>query len=663
MLGPDTAVGIPDGGLSAHADRGGLAVGYAGHVTFALGAGVPQPTEQPPPVGQSLSQVTDPFALGVHRAIDAGVATGGFASLLPVSAVLPIYIPREHDVRLRETVQLAIDGRCVMIVLVGGPSTGKTRACWEAIENPVLQSEWRLWHPIDPGRPEAIMNGLQRVTGRTLIWLDELQHYLRTPTSDLGERVAAGLRELLRDPRRAPVLVVGTVWPEYWADLTAAPKPGQADSYPQSRALLADIGVPVPEAFNGVALNAAWKAGADDPRLALAFEQAEAGQVTQYLAGVPELIQRYHNAPPAAKAVIEAAMDALRLGHSTALPQTLLEAAAPGYLTDQQWDELPDDWLEQAFAYAAAPCLGARGVLTRIRPRPSSPQFAQPCYRLADYLAKLGETERSALVVPACLWDAFTAHANHGDLALLGSQAYRRGLYRHAFQLYTSAGGAGSTDALREAAEMLREIGRINEAPVDYQRLASENAFPQVTKESLEAGKALNDLMLAEGFALPDFSTEAVEPKGPLSHGLTRAEALQNAVDADVERSANEAAARMSSLYAARNMMGPNGALAYYIREAESGHVDALVLAARQLEEAGRLDEALTYYQRAASAGYSTAVIAMADLLQKSGRAEESASLRRYGLEADGWIAEPWTIAEVDLFRSGRSPSSHLPLS
>jgi hypothetical protein len=35
-------------------------------------------------------------------------------------------------------------------------------------------------------------------------------------------------------------------------------------------------------------------------------------------------------AGPAAKALIEAAMDARRLGHSPALPHALLEAAAPG---------------------------------------------------------------------------------------------------------------------------------------------------------------------------------------------------------------------------------------------------------------------------------------------------------------------------------------------
>jgi hypothetical protein len=95
------------------------------------------------------------------------------------------------------------------------------------------------------------------------------------------------------------------------------------------------------------------------------------GEVIQFLAGVPELLARYRNALPAARALIHAAMDARRLGTGAGLPQAFLEAAAPEYLTDDQRDGLGDDWLEQALAYTAVPCNGVRGPLTRIRPRPA----------------------------------------------------------------------------------------------------------------------------------------------------------------------------------------------------------------------------------------------------------------------------------------------------
>ena len=54
-----------------------------------------------------------------------------------------------------------------------------------------------------------------------MVWLNDAQHYLLTPASQFGERVAAGLRELLRDPARTPMLVLATVWPQFWHALTA----------------------------------------------------------------------------------------------------------------------------------------------------------------------------------------------------------------------------------------------------------------------------------------------------------------------------------------------------------------------------------------------------------------------------------------------------------
>ena len=54
----------------------------------------------------------------------------------------------------------------------------------------------------------------------------------------------------------------------------------------------------------------------------LAARSALDGEVViQFLAGAPELLARYRNAPPAAAALISAAMDARRLGMGAGLPQ------------------------------------------------------------------------------------------------------------------------------------------------------------------------------------------------------------------------------------------------------------------------------------------------------------------------------------------------------
>jgi len=412
--------------------------------------------------GWPLAEVRDPFALEVHRPVQPD-------ELHDDLPALPAYVPRDHDAELGSVVRAAAAGSSSssrIAVLVGGSSTGKTRACWEALG--LLRDQlgpWRLWHPIDPSRPEAALAGLPGVGPRTVVWLNEAQLYLDVADRGLGERVAAGLRELLRDPSRAPVLVLATLWPQYWDDLTARPA-GGADLHAQARELLDGHDITVPAAFTAAQLQRLSQAG--DARLAQAATTAQEGQVIQFLAGAPELLARYRNAPPAAAVLIHTAMDARRLGTGIALPRAFLEAAAPGYLTDDEWDALDDDWLEQALDYAAKAAKGIRGPLARIRARParsgavgsgsrdSDGQLAGgqsstpggPLYRLADYLDQHGRTERKDQIPPAGFWAAAADHAFPADQAALGDAAHARGLYRAAAQLHKNAARCGNPRAV-----------------------------------------------------------------------------------------------------------------------------------------------------------------------------------------------------------------------
>ncbi len=219
----------------------------------------------------------------------------------------------------------------------------------------------------------------------------------------------------------------------------------------------------MPAAFT--AAQTAQLAGSGDARLVLAARSAPDGEVIQFLAGAPELLARYRNAPPAAEALISAAMDARRLGTGVGLPQAFLEAAVPGYLTGGQWDALGEDWLRQALAYAAVPAKGARGPLTRIRLRPPASRAPRsgprdsgappeggpaaadgggPLYRLADYLDQHGRQHRKGQIPPAEFWAAAAAHASLADQAALGDAAHARGLYRDTAQLHKNAAAHGN---------------------------------------------------------------------------------------------------------------------------------------------------------------------------------------------------------------------------
>ena len=196
-----------------------------------------------------------------------------------------------------------------MVVLVGGSSTGKTRAAFEAVRQ--CLPDWSLLRPVDAADLlEQVRSGA--AGPQTVLWLNETQIFLRGQPD-----VAVALRRLLAGDE--PVVVVGTMWPEFWKELTSAPDDGGPDVNHQARELLlhdADR-VDVPETFAGRDLVQLNHVLAADPRLATAAEAAGSdGKVVQVLAGGPELVQRYDHPADAedrfGKAVLTAAMDARR---------------------------------------------------------------------------------------------------------------------------------------------------------------------------------------------------------------------------------------------------------------------------------------------------------------------------------------------------------------
>ncbi|MFG2088922.1 MULTISPECIES: tetratricopeptide repeat protein [unclassified Spirillospora] len=445
-------------------------------VIFEASPGSPPPV----PPGQPVSR-HDPFDLEVHRAIvvepDRDVPP------------LPRYVPRPHDEVLRDRVRAASAGRSTTAMLVGESSTGKTRAAWEAVQE--LPEPWTLWHPTDPDR---LLGGLDAVAPHTVIWLNDAQNLLLTPGDGLGEKAAAGLRTLVRDPDRGPVLILGTIWPEPWYRLTTpAVTADGSDPHAQARALLRGGDISVPAVFSERDLQALRLFAREDARLAEAAARAADGRVPQFLAGAPALLERYRNAPPPVRALIDAAIDARRLGHGVDLPRALLAHAAAGYLSDAQRDGLPEDWADAAFGHASTPLHGIRGPLSRV----SSPADGVETFRLADYLEQTGLGTRHALLPPARLWEAIIDHAEPGELAWVADAARNRGLLELAVRLYARSGGPLWQF---KVSNLLRSAGR-NEESAAWCLAAARAGIPEarerLTEILMDAADKLGYLGLA----------------------------------------------------------------------------------------------------------------------------------------------------------------------
>ncbi|MFE3716109.1 helix-turn-helix domain-containing protein, partial [Bacillus subtilis] len=366
-------------------------------------------------LGRQLDKIDDPFLLDVHRPISVDA--------LHEPDPLPPYVKRAHDTELAALVDGAREGRSAMAVLVAGSSAGKTRALWEALTPLRAMGGWRLWKPPQESANSDVRRQLANVGRRTVLWLNETQNYLGDVAGD-PQHMAQQIQEMLADPSLAPVLVLGPLWPDHHRDLSR-------NSTSRVSKLLENTAIRVPDAFTEKEVDAILAATEQDPRLRMASMHAEDGHITQYLAGGPELLRRYlYSASPAARAVIEVAMDARRLGHRNALPWMLLCEGAPYYMSDDDWNSLEDNWFEQALADLGTSCKGAPGPITRIRPRPPLKRTTghtlhgpnqhelasdQPIFQLADYLDQYGRKHRADTIPPSGFWAAVTRHAHSED--------------------------------------------------------------------------------------------------------------------------------------------------------------------------------------------------------------------------------------------------------
>ncbi|MEV5880962.1 helix-turn-helix domain-containing protein [Streptomyces sp. NPDC052101] len=614
--------------------------------------------------GRPLSEL-DPHDLEIHPASDA---TRGDGTGSQMRRALSGYVERDHDRVLAEAVREAAAGRSRMVVLVGSSSTGKTRACWEAVQ-PLAELGWLLWHPPRPWF-EAAFEDMYRVGPRTVVWLNEAQHYLGDPSH--GERIAAAVHHLLSAPECAPVLVLATLWPGYASRYTALPSVSGPDPHSRTRELLSGRHLTVPDTFDDAALETARSlAEAGDVLLAGALTRAAGhGRVAQDLAGAPELLRRYEEGTPAARAILEVAMDARRLGVGPELGQSFLADAATDYFTDFDYQHLTEDWAEAAYAELASPVHGKQAPLSRTRRRAtrqppatlppvpeSTPAPSGPTFRLADYLEQDGRTTRRHLCPPASFWHAAYTHLNNlGDLQSLSAVARAKYRLQWAHHLGHRAAEAsrqhhrppqarhpGHVTAGGSYTAAMRELAR-------RERAANRDRDEALLRQAVDAGNTEALLGLA------GLRKEAGDRDG--AEALLRQAADAGASDALLE------------LAGLREQAGDRGEAEALLRQAvDAGNSDALFALVRRRERAGDRGGVEALLRQAVDTGSTEALLRLAGLREQAGdRGEAEALLRQavdtgnsddhlldridhrrlrrfwpYGLNPDGTPTAPWS--------------------
>ncbi|WP_157119626.1 hypothetical protein [Nocardia xishanensis] len=583
------------------------------------------------------TEAIDPFALDVHRPISSNNLNNHLD--LPV---LPPYVRRAHDAELATVVTRAAAGSSAIAVLVAESSTGKTRALLEALGPLRAAGGWRLWHPLRPTRSQAL-DDLKHVRPRTLVWLNETQKYLTHKSA--AEQVAVALHNLLLDTSRAPVLILGTLWREHHRDLCADPASAVSK-------LLEPAVIEVPKSFTGSALEEMRRAADTDPRIKLAIHGSEDGQITQYIAGGTELVRRFRfSSSAAARAIIEVAMDAVRMGHRNAVPYALLEHVAPFYMTNAERDQLDENWLEKALAETGEQCKGVRGPLTPIRPlrRPAGRRSAAhtshhdlaidavPVFELADYLDQFSRTHRATVIPPVEFWDAAADYAHPDDLARLGQAAADRGMIRDAAQLWKNGLRHGDLTAAINLIYRFRMPGlaEVIATGVPVDNLADATALVQMMRETGATPQALQLACRAAEVADITRLPEVIVLIRELRHLDAEREARDLAhraaetADATQLTAVVELACELRIMGASRDALELARCAAAEVDPAELSHVVALVRELRQTQATGEARELACRAAAVSDLSDISRVVVLAKHLRETGGADDALDIVR----------------------------------
>ena len=540
--------------------------------------------------------------LGVH----ATIAVPGVLDEMP-----PEYVARDADDQVRAKVTAAA-ARGGFVLLIGDSSVGKTRCVAEAVK--AVLPDWRLVHPAGPSEAAALT---AEPLSHLVVWLDELQRYLG------GEYGLTGgvVRALLNAPH--PAVIIGTLWTRWYNPWTTMPGPDSTDPHAREREVLdlADVIRIAPE-LSAAEQGRARAAAARDRRLAVALGTDGYG-LTQTLAAAPQLVTCWENADPYARAVLTAALDAARLGARAPLSSGFLRAAAPGYCTSRQQAAAPENWFEQALAYATNELHGA---VVALSPVGTGLMGQVAGYTVADYLIQHVSRERHYERAPASTWDAIDSHIRDpADAAWLAESARNRLLYRYAIPLYRRAADGGHWQASELLADLLIARGD-QEGAVQVLRADAGNVFAAAQLASL----------LAERGDLDGLRTRA--DAGDWAAPFKLALVLAERRDFEGLRARADAGDELAAWLHATVMAG-RGDLDGLRARADAGDGAAASHLASLLATRGDLQGASHVLRARADAGDLVAAKQLADLLAKNGDLDGAVQVLRARVEAGDTFA------------------------
>jgi tetratricopeptide (TPR) repeat protein len=534
---------------------------------------------------------------------------------------LPTFVERDKGREIREALAQAREAGG-FIVLVGDSCVGKTRLLYH-----LARQELADFAVLAPDLGDGnLVNTIASATfplPKLIIWLDELHRFLKGPYLHDGESAitAATIRQLMQAP--TPVVILAAMWPEHASHLRATqpdPVTGRNQpAFPHTVEILTDPRVQqiALDTFSDTERTAAAQLAATDPRLAAALGD-RTYNITETLAGAPELVHRYERATQEQQAIIHAAVDARRLGIQAPLTRPLLTAAARGYLTTLHPD---DTWFPAALAEVST-ADRAQDKATAPLIELLNPERTQSLgYTVADYLLQHLTRQRRTTHLSALTWQALTDHPHpNDDLTRLADSAEQRLLYRYSEQLHRHLAATGHSWAARRLMDLLVGQGRTDDAISLLGRLADSG-------DSLTAGRLLADLLVRQGRTdelrqrADTGDSMAADRLANLLLGQGRTDEAMPILGRLADSGDSLARYRLVDLLLGQGRT--NEVISILGRHADAGDRSAADSLIDLLFGLGRTDEAVSILGRLADTGDRSAAERLANLLGRQGRTDE----------------------------------------
>lgn len=381
--------------------------------------------------------ITDPLVLGVHPASD--LISHGVG--VQVARHTP-FVPRDASEKLVRS----LSGGRGFVLLVGESTAGKTRAAFEAVRQ-VLADRTVIAPRERSGLAVAL--ALAASQRRVVVWLDDLERYLGA-----DGLTALDVARLVSAPHE--VIILATMRAHEYSRFLSRDRgrlplgTGSGDIAADSQLLRA--GADVLEMAKVVRVERRWshpelvraRTFGQDLRIAAALEHSDRYGIAEYLTAAPLLLEDWRNAwspgtHPRGAALVLAAVDAERAGHTTPLSEDLLVALHHHYLSARGGPALRPEPLAQALAWASEALHATSSLLI---PHEDSR------YRAFDYLPAAIEADEATQAIPDQTWRILIEKADAQACYTIGEAALQADRIRDARDAFLRAAQGGNNLAL-----------------------------------------------------------------------------------------------------------------------------------------------------------------------------------------------------------------------